>query len=164
MTHSRKFRQFRSLRASKPPRLLDSGSIYSPLEEPGLPTEGLGGAGPCRGSSWTPQKEEAQQDIAWTTGNWGRRAASLRAPQVRRDEALGEAAHSLGPGDGQLLIGAAPSLAGSRVKKCKQQVRRSLRQGWETFMTNLNSLTLSSPPKKTQTAAAGLPQVGAGAP
>lgn len=129
MTNSRRLGQFRSLRVSKPPRLLDSESTYSPLEEPSLPAEGVGGAGPCRGSSGTPCKEEARQDIAWTAGTWGRRAASLRGPKVGRDEALGEAAHSLGPGDGQLLIGAAPSLAGSRVKKCKQ-VRVARWEGW----------------------------------
>lgn len=108
----KKLWQAQSLRTPKSPRLLDTGSFCGPLEEASLPKR----AGTCRGSS----QEQALQDPARASGSRGRRAANLRVCQAGRDEALGEAAHSLGPGDGQQLLGEAGGLAGGRVKRCKQ--------------------------------------------
>ncbi|CAI5797830.1 Hypothetical predicted protein [Podarcis lilfordi] len=73
---------------------------------------------------------------------------------------MGEAAHSLGPGDGQMLIGEAHGKAGGRMKKRKQQVNRALRESWETFLTNVYSLTLSHPtsrPTADEAQAVGTP-------
>ncbi|XP_028567054.2 uncharacterized protein LOC114587203 [Podarcis muralis] len=151
MTNSKTFRRAYSLRGSKSPSLLDPafGSSWDHLEEAD-PARRSGGAA-LGGHGLVPKnKEEAQTKPAWSCG---RRATSLRVRKARGEEAatMGEAAHSLGPGDGQMLIGEAHGKAGGRMKKRKQQVNRALRESWETFLTNVYSLTLSRPTSRPTT-------------
>lgn len=126
MTNSRRFRRSCSLRVAKSPGLLDytSGSFYNHLEEadptkgPRGTVAGQSGPIPCTG--------ESQKISAQSKGSW-RRATSLRVRKVTGEETvtMGEAAHSLGHDDGQLLIGEAHGKSGSKMKKCKQ-VRASV--------------------------------------
>lgn len=132
MTNSRRFQRCRSLRVHKSPSLLDSvsGGIYDPLEEVDL--TGRPARAGTRAKGLIPDTEKTQQNSAWNKGNWSRRATSLRVQKVAHDEATvtGEGVHSLGPGDGQLLIGEVNRKADSKVKKCKkvskQEGRRSI--------------------------------------
>lgn len=121
MTNSRRFRRSCSLRVAKTPGLLDyaSGSFYDHLEEADC-TKGPRVA-VIGQSGWVPSTEETPKIPAQSKGNW-RRATSLRVRKDRGEEAttMGEAAHSLGHDDGQLLIGEAHGKAGSKMKKCKK--------------------------------------------
>ncbi|KAL8184284.1 UNVERIFIED_CONTAM: hypothetical protein K2H54_011784 [Gekko kuhli] len=122
MTISGRLQRSCSLRVPKSPSLLDytSGSFYDHLEE-GDHTKGPRGA-VVRQSSPMDCTGETKKISAQSKGNW-RRATSLRVRKLRGEEAamMGEAAHSLGHDDGQLLIGEAHGKAGSKMKKCKQQ-------------------------------------------
>ncbi|XP_053133583.1 uncharacterized protein LOC128337058 isoform X4 [Hemicordylus capensis] len=137
---SRRFQRSCSWRGPRSSRLLDPDGFYNPLEE-----ASPGGGG----SQVTPPKEGPPLDAAARhPGKWGRRAASLRVRRTKGEEApvgpaVGEAAHSLGPGDGQLLIGEAQGQAGRSPVKTYRKVNRALRQGWQTFLANVSSLTLS---------------------
>ncbi|XP_077181044.1 uncharacterized protein LOC143831698 [Paroedura picta] len=158
MTNSRRFRRSCSLRGSKSPSLLDSASrsFYNPLEE----------ADPAKGPRGTVVGQSslvfhtggAPEISAQSKGN-RRRATSLRVRKVGGEggTTLGEAAHSLGHDDGQLLLGEAHGSAGSKMKKCKKEVHRAFREGWETFVSNLYSLTLSRPSSTRTTRSASHP-------
>uniref|UniRef100_A0ACB8G9I7 Uncharacterized protein n=1 Tax=Sphaerodactylus townsendi TaxID=933632 RepID=A0ACB8G9I7_9SAUR len=123
MTNSRRFRRSYSLRVTKSPSLLDytSGNCYDHLEEADL-AKGPQGA-VFRQASPIPCTEDTPKISAQSKGNW-RRATSLRVRKVTGEEAatMGEAAHSLGHDDGQLLIGEAHGKAGNKMKKCKQML------------------------------------------
>ncbi|KAM9132756.1 uncharacterized protein C11orf86 homolog isoform 1-T1 [Pangshura tecta] len=132
MAHGRSFRRAYSLRTPKSPSLLDS--TYGPLEEK------------------TENSDKAKQRVK-------RRAVSLRGwksgmveSPAERTPTPGEMPHSLSLDDGELLIGEAQSKGSHRMKQCKKQVDQALRRGWETFVANLYSVTLSRPAPPSEAA------------
>uniref|UniRef100_A0A6J0VD67 Uncharacterized protein isoform X2 n=1 Tax=Pogona vitticeps TaxID=103695 RepID=A0A6J0VD67_9SAUR len=175
MTNSRRFHRSYSLRAPKAPVLLDlaPGDGYDPLEG----GEPAWGPGEDRGRR-TPRKGEssgAQRGPRAPQGRWARKAASLREGKAHRrkeegrEEATGlpaatqgdAVAHSVVPSgdDGQLLLAEDWDGVGGRMQKCKK-VHRALRRGWEAFVTNVYSLTLSSPARPLAAGPLPSPQVG----
>ncbi|XP_027674344.2 uncharacterized protein C11orf86 homolog [Chelonia mydas] len=134
MAHGRSFRRAYSLRTPKSPSLLDS--TYGRLEDTTLP------------HVWGDKTESSDKSKQKGKG----RAVSLRGwksgveePPAERTLTPGEMPYSLSPDDGELLIGEAQSKGSHRMKQCKKQVDRALRRGWETFVANLYSVTLSRP-------------------